>query len=111
MGRLQGAQHVFARAGAGIDDTPLTKRFQCIAVITPTLALGIRPERPAAIVPFLPLQPKPAEVFDHSGDELGFAAGRIEIFIAQNECAGFRASAILRDPERARVTQVQVAGR
>ena|SRR5438477_5305482 len=54
MRRLQGAQNVFARAGAGKESAALAKLVESFSIEIQTLALRIRSERTADVGSFLP---------------------------------------------------------
>jgi hypothetical protein len=65
--------------------------------------LVVRPERPAAIRPFLPFEAKPFQVFEHGADKLQLEALGIQVLISQHEHAAAGPGTLLRNPERARV--------
>ena len=73
------------------------------------VALRIRRKRSAAIRPFAPFQAEPFQIFVHGGDELRFAACKIQIFISQNQRAGVFLGAFLSRPEGSGVTKMQQA--
>jgi hypothetical protein len=74
------------------------------------LALRIRAECPTNIRPFVPTDAEPVEVIEHRIGEIRFGALRIQILIAQNQGSGGIARSDVRDPEGARVAEVQQAG-
>src|SRR6266404_2808138 len=109
MGRAERVEDVFPRAGAGIDKAAGSQAFQCSAVMVKSLALIVGPERSAAVGTFLPAKPEPAQVVGHGVNELRFAAGAVEVFIAQHQGAAGLLCALLRRPEGSRVAEMKVA--
>lgn len=106
-----GGLEVFARADAGIDEAGLIQLLQRIAIERAAFALIVGREGAADIGAFLPIEAKPAEVFEHGNEEFWFAAGAVEVFVAKNESAGVGAGTLLGDPEGSCVAEMQVAGR
>ena len=103
-------RHVASRAPAGIDHPLIEQRPPCLQIPSPARALHIRSKRASAVEPFIPLDPEPAQIVDHGLHELGPATLRIQIFISQNELSATLFCPLRRDPERARVTDMQQAG-
>ena len=77
----------------------------------PPLALRIRAKRPSAIRPLAPLNPQPAQIFDHRGSEFRPAPLRIQILIAQNQLPALFRRPLRRNPKRPRMPQMQQPGR
>ena len=93
---------VAARTRAGEDESGGVEAGECGAVEREALALR---EEGA-----VPADAEPVEIFLESGDELGPAAGGVEVVVAEDERAVRGAGALVGDPECARVTEVKVAG-
>ena len=109
--RRQRPPHVRPRASAGINEPAGQKSSHCGQVELAPLALVVWPERPATIRPFLPFKAEPFQVFEHGADKLQLEARGIQVLIAQHEHAAAGLGALLRNPERARVAEVQVTCR
>ena len=107
MGRLRGAQNIFARAGARINEAGRAQLFKCLPVEMRAPGLSIRRKRPPVIRSFLPLESEPAKVLEHRQREFRLAAIRIQILISQNERAAALLGASLGRPKCAGVPEVQ----
>lgn len=101
---------VFARAGAGIHEASLFQSGDGVAVERVALALIVGCERAADVRAFLPIEAEPAEVFEHGGDELHFAAGVVDVFVAEDEDAAVGPGAFQHGPESSRVAEMEIAG-
>jgi len=75
------------------------------------LALRIRADRPTAVRPLDPLNPKPAQILQHRLDKLRPAALRIQIFVAKDQLPAMFRRPPGRNPEGARMPEVQQPGR
>jgi len=73
--------------------------------------LRVRRKWPAAIRSLGPRNSEPVQVLDHRVDEFRTASLPIEIFISQNECSSALGGALGGNPKRARVANVEKAGR
>lgn len=111
MWRADRCLNVFSRTRAGINETASAQLFQPRAIKIKSFALIVRTERTADIRTFLPLKSEPAQVLEHRCDVFRFAARAIQIVVAQDEHSAIFNHALLSDPERSRVTQVQQPGR
>ena len=111
MGGGYGGLNIFAGAGAGINPIVRAQRFQSGAIRIHPFTLIIGTEMPAAIRTLLPVQAKPAQIFDHSRNEFGPAAGAIQILVSQYQNATVLARPFLRSPESARMAKMHKAGR
>ena len=109
MRGLRGLLDVLARAGAGIDEAAEVKLLERRPVERKTLALLVGCERAAHVRSLLPVESKPAKVFEHGADELRLGACGIEVFVAQDECASVFARAFLGCPEGQRVAEMEMA--
>ena len=65
--------------------------------------------RATDVRPFLPGAAKPAQVLIHRGDEVGFAAIAIQIFVAQDQRASELPDSLLSGPKGARVPEMKIA--
>ncbi len=101
---------VLPRTGAGVNTASSAEPFKCGHIEFPALALGVWPPIPAAVWAFVPVQPGPAQVFEHGGNKLGPAPGCIQVFIPQHQRAVLRAGAFLRGPKGAGMAPVEEAG-
>jgi hypothetical protein len=101
---------ILARADTRIDETGRAQLLQRSSVLRAPLALHIRAKRAAYIGTFVPLQPKPAQIFDHGIDELATAARAIDVFDAQNELPAAGTRTFLRTPKGHGVTKVEETG-
>ena len=101
---------VLARAGAGIDVAGGAELVQGVEMKLATFGLIVGSERAAAIRAFLPVETEPFEVFIHGRVKFRAATGDVEVFVAQDKDAVLSACALLGDPERARVAEMQIAG-
>ena len=63
-----------------------------------------------AVRTFIPLEAKPFQIINHGAHELGPGAHAIEIFVAQHQHTIVFARALLRRPERASVSEMQMGG-
>jgi len=109
MGRLQSAQDILARTGAGVNKPAGAQFLESCAVKFDTLTLVIRSERTTAVRAFLPLETEPAQIFEHRGNKLRFAAIPVEVFVAQDQTAVRGQGALLGNPESASMSKVQQA--
>jgi len=91
-----------AGAVAGEDQAGGVEAGEGVAVGGETLRLGDDG--------FFPRKAEPAEVFEHGGDELGAAAGGVEVVVAEEQASAGGAGAFMGGPKRERVAEVQVAG-
>lgn len=87
------------------------EEFERSSIVETTLTLVVGGERPSYIWTLSPLQPQPAQIFQHRRDEIHSVTRGIEIFITQNKDATCGSRALLRDPEGAGVTKMQMTGR
>ncbi len=106
-----GGEDVFAGAGAGVNQAGIAQLLERAFVDKASFTLVVGCEGAAAIGTFLPLEAEPAQVLEHGGDELRLASREVQVFVAQDQAASSGLCALLRDPECARVAEVQVAGR
>jgi hypothetical protein len=79
--------------------------------MSPPFALHVRTEWPAAIRPLDPPNSQPAQILDHRFRKLVTAPLWIQIFIPQDQLSVMFNRALRRDPERARVSEMQQPGR
>ena len=85
--------------------------FQGSAITRASLALIVRAERAADIRAFRPAQAEPTQIFQHGSGEIQAEANGIQIIITQHQCASGCAGTFARDPECARMTQMQMSCR
>src|SRR5215470_6739150 len=76
-------------------------------IMSAPLALQVRTECPAAVRPLAPPDPQPLQILDHRPRKFLTRALRIKVLIAQNECAVPLDGSLRRDPERARMADMQ----
>ena len=105
------ALQVFARAGAGIDEATIAQRAPGCEVKLAALTLRIWCEEPTDIRAFVPIETQPVQVFIHGVYKVRLAALEVEVFVAKDETAVGGSGTLVRDPECARVSQMEVAGR
>jgi hypothetical protein len=110
MRSAYGGLDVLARAGAGIDGAGSEQTVKRGAIERDARALKVGSEPTAAVRAFLPLEAEPAKVFEHGGSEFRPATIGVEVFVAENELAGVFARALLRDPKRAGMAEMQKTG-
>jgi hypothetical protein len=108
---LQCAEDILARASARIQEARGLKTPEFRAVKFDAFALVIGRVRPANIGALVPSESKPFQVFDESSYELRARARTIEVFIAKDQFTPRGASALLSDPESARMPEMEQAGR
>jgi hypothetical protein len=108
--RAGGGGDVFPRTGAGINESGGAELIERSAVETHAFALIVGRKRSPTVRAFLPLEAEPFQVVEHGGDEFWFAAGAIQVFVAEDQFAAVQNGALLRSPESPRVAEVQVAG-
>ena len=81
----------------------------CLQVMDSTFALRVGTKGTTAVWAFRPGDSQPAQVFDHRSHKLGPAALRIQVFVAKNQRSAALSAALSRNPEGARVSEVQKA--
>src|SRR5690349_16929085 len=101
-----GGGDVLAGAGAGINEAASAQFLQGCSIMGEALTLIVGREWPSAIRAFAPIKSEPAQVFQHCGDKFRFAAGAVQVFVAQNQSAAASAGAFLGNPESSGVSQV-----
>jgi len=106
----QSAGEVFARAGAGINQAGGAELLEGGKVTRAALTLGIGGEGAATVGTFMPLKTKPAEVFEHGGNEFRPGTGGVEVFVAEDKGSGVGDGALLGGPKGAGVAEMQQAG-
>src|SRR6185437_10168563 len=107
MRRARGGLKILSRTNAWINESARLQFLASLAIQRIALALIIGSERPADIRPFLPFEAEPAQVFEHGRDESRFAARAVQVVVAQYQCAAGGARALLGDPERPRMPDMQ----
>ena len=106
---LQRAEDVLAGAGAGVDGAFSSQFLESRAIESLPLALRIWAVRTSAIRPFLPFEPEPAQILEHSGEKLHLTATAIQILIAQDQSSLCRQRPLLRRPKSAGMAEMQQA--
>ncbi len=109
--RARRLRHVFSRTSTRINHPQIAQLPPRFDVVCPPFALCVRTCRPSAIRPFDPVDPKPAQVFEHGLHELRSTALRIQVLVAENQLSVMLGSTQRRRPEGARMAEVQQAGR
>src|SRR5262245_7071682 len=105
----QGQLNVPPGTVAAINHAFLLQPGQSLGIEGQTPTLLIRSCWPPTVRSFLPIQSEPSQILQHGRDELRSAPIQVEIFVAQDQHAAMCTSPFLSDPERAGVTQVQIA--
>ncbi len=103
--------HILPRTSARINQLALAQLFPSFQIKSAPVALRIRTDRPATIGPLAPLDSQPPQVFEHRPDKLIPAALEIQIFATQDQGAAGNRRALRRDPESARVSEMEQSGR
>ena len=85
--------------------------FQGSAITRASLALIVRAERAADIRAFRPAQAEPTQIFQHGSGEIQAEANGVQVIITQDQGASGSAGAFSGDPERARMSKMEVARR
>ena len=75
---------IFSRTTAWIEESAFTQPLPRGQIYLAPFALRIRPERPAQIRPFVPIQPQPLQILKRRLCILGSAAFPIQIFHAHH---------------------------
>ena len=107
MRRLQCAQHILPGTSAWINQPRCSQSLELSPVNFNPLALIIRRVRATNIRPFIPIATEPFQIFNKRGHKFRPRAGTIQILVAQNQRPARRTGALPRDPERARMAEMQ----
>jgi len=109
MRRTRGLKHILPRTGAGIDQRRITQSLPRREINLAPFALDVRRKRPGEVRPFIPLQSKPAKVFDESVTKFPPATISIQIFNSKHQFPTVRLRTFLRAPKSHRVPQMKIA--
>ena len=109
VGSGSGFGKVFARAGAGVDETLFFEGSPSAQVESAALALNVWRVRTADVGALLPADAEPEEVFEHRIGVGLLGALRVEIFVAEDKGALGGKGAFVGGPERAGVSDVKIA--
>ena len=104
-------RHILPRTSAGINQAAVAQLPPGCEIVLSPLALRIRAVRPSAVGTLNPADPQPAQILDHGLDKLRTASLRIQILIAQNQSPSARGRPLRRNPERARMAEMQQSSR
>lgn len=99
-----------AGAGARVDGALVAKLFPRHQIACTAFALCVWPKWTAAIRPLVPIDSEPSEVLEHRADIFCPAALRIQIFVAEYECAMRFSRTLMRDRKGVGMPHVQEAG-
>ena len=90
-----------------IDRARIPQPFPILEIPLPPLTLRVRAVRSSAIESLIPIQAQPLQILEHRADKRRPTALRIQIFIAQHECALRLARTPVRDRKRTCVSDVK----
>lgn len=108
VGGGKGIEDIAAGTSAGVDVAGVAKGAPDGEVIA--LALEVGGVRAADVGALVPINAEPVEIGGDGGEELGAAAGGIEVLDAEDECAGGGLCTLVGGPECEGVAEVKVAG-
>jgi hypothetical protein len=110
MGRARRVEQIAPGALARVNPPARAQAFEPVEMPSSSLALQIGSKRAATIRAFLPLKPKPAEIFYQGVVELRSASGSVNILHPQYETSPGLAGTFLGNPEGPRMPKVEKPG-
>ena len=111
LGRTKRPLDILSRMGTRINPPASGKFPPHVPILIQPLTLNVRTKFPAAIRPFLPIQPPPAQIFDHSCRVFPATALMVEILHPQNQRPLLPLRPLRCHRERAGVPQMQPPAR
>ena len=107
--RLQSAQNILPRTGAGINQSGQTQAFELLAINFYALALIVGSVQTPNVRSLLPIATQPFQILDKSRDKFRPRSRTIQILVPQNQSSARRTSTLLRDPKSPRVSKMKQA--